>query len=208
MIFYMHSKTFLEEFLQNEEDWVILDSYYVLASLRIRTRGKYKTIQNAKSIFSPSAAVLYQEDRESAKAQYMKQIDSDAKVYLATLIQGCIKKNYNIIFLCSKNESKGHYLEYIAEYVKETFHFPMYDYRKFIRGKEPTEAYDAEAVLSFCKSVLQKHAKEDSMAYEMRLKNLSKKKMIKELRKFSIYPSGKENKEELRDLLRYFQRQS
>ena len=194
----MNTKTFLEDFLENEEDWVILDSYYILTSTRIRTRGKYKTIQSAASIFSPSASVLYQENPKSMKKQYMYQIDVDAKVYLATIIKGCIKKNYNIIFLCTKNESKGHYLEYIAEYVKKEFQFPMYDYGKFIRGKENIFTYQSDEVLSKCNAII-KSAKEQSASY---INDLSKKKLIKELRKVSFYPSGGETKKELQDILR------
>ena len=182
---------------------MILDTYYILASNRIhRGKRRYDTIQIAASIFSPSAAVLYQDDPQSAKEQYMVQLAEDAKAYLATLVKGAIKKGYHIAILATpKEEHGGHYLRYIREYVQKTFHFPIYDYGKFIRGKSELVSYDADAVLSFCNRVIEEERKKDRVGYYLDMETWSKKKLRRKLKEHELYPDANATREEMADLL-------
>ena len=182
---------------------MILDTYYILASNRIhRGKRQYNTVQIAASIFSPSAAVLYQDDPTEAKAQYMHQLDEDAKAYLATLIKGAIKKGYHIVILATpKEEHGGHYLRYIREYVQKTFHFPIYDYKAFIKGKSKLVPYDTDAVLSFCNHVIEEAKKKDRIGYYLDMERWSKKKLRRRLKEYELYPDPNATREEMADLL-------
>lgn len=194
MLVYMNSKTFFDYFLENEEDWVILDSCYILISSRIMTRGEY-SIQTANFLL-PSAEVLYQTDKKEMKAQYIHQLERDALPYFATIVKGYIKKHFNIIFLSNTQEYKFGYVKYIAEFIEEKFNVPVYDYKKFINKKTRLKEYNPREVIRICDSILERNRLSICDATGM-----SRKEMIKEIQKYNFCISGNESKNELREIL-------
>ena len=127
MMFWMNSKTFQDDFLSNERDKDILNAQYVLVSTRIRKGdGKYKNIIAASTTLYPNNSALMKLTEDDIRTEYFEQLDENRGL-LATLILGSIEKKYNIIFLCTKNESKLKYLKYLSEYVFMEFDYPIYD---------------------------------------------------------------------------------
>ena len=131
MLFWMDTETFVLKFLQKEDDFDILESYYVLVSYKARVGEKSKeksgTIENATALLYPDSDVLYQSGKDY-RSEYWSQLERKALPFLAMLIDGSIRKGYNIVFLCTPRERKEHYLEYLAQFVKRRFGYPMYNY--------------------------------------------------------------------------------
>lgn len=214
----MDSKTFLNLYLENEEDWCILDSYYIIVSWRIQVHSDQQigTIDNAKDILMPDSATLFQDTTQEYREQYLHQLrtSDDANGYLAHLIKGSIKKNYNIIFLCTTSEGgnnkESSYLDYLAYYIMDTFKYPVYNYKKFVKKKTPLISYDEEETLEICKKIAQaekrKRKKREQSSnqglieYRTRLEEKSKKSLQKKLEKYNIYVTD-ETKAEMIDLL-------
>ena len=61
MLFYMNGKTFLQTYLDREEDWRILDAYYIIMadSIRVSDKEKYPTIIYAPKYLFPRPEVLW-----------------------------------------------------------------------------------------------------------------------------------------------------
>ena len=220
MLFYIDSKTFLNLYLENEEDWRILDSYYIIVSMRVRVHpgNRIGTIDNATNLLMPSKESLFQDTRKDYKEQYLHQLKTTANDYLARLVKESIKKNYNILFICSKSEmgkksiqGNGYgYLHYLATYIMETFRYPVYDYKKFAKKKTPLIEYDPEESLALCEKVLKeekkkrRHRQETTTQglreYRSRLEGMSRKKLAKKLEKRNIFVTD-ESKKEMIELL-------
>lgn len=214
----MDSETFLNLYLENEEDWCILDSYYILVSWRIRVHKNQQigTIDDARNILMPDSATLFQDTKKDYKQQYLHQLQTSdsANAYLAHLIKGSIKKNYNIIFLCSKSEGNGieggSYLDYLAYYIMSTFKYPVYNYKKFVKKKTSLISYDEEETLRICKEIgkrekqkrkeRERSSNQGLIEYRSRLETKSKKSLQKKLEKYNIYVTD-ETKSEMIDLL-------
>lgn len=210
MLFYMDSRTFLTTYLEREEDWRILDAYYVDTTfdIRVRDKHKYATIQYAPNLFYPSTDVLYANSEKELRRQYNYMIsrNEDTVGVLAEYVYGSLVKGYNVIFLTTEKDFNSGYLRGLAQYVMKTFKYPMYDYKKYIKGKEQTCSYDPEEVLEILKPirkrVKEKYQKSNSgMAetiYKIKTK-WSKKKLQEKLEKEGYYVSD-ESKEEMIDL--------
>ena len=114
MMFWMNSKVFQDVFLVNENDQDILNAQYVLVSTRIRKRESRKNIISANAILFPDADVCCTLTDEDFRERYFNQCHKN-KPFIATLIKGSIEENYNIIFMCTKKESKMKYLKYLHQ---------------------------------------------------------------------------------------------
>lgn len=205
MMFWMNSKTFQDDFLSNERDKDILNAQYVLVSTRIRKGdGKYKNIIAASTTLYPNNSALMKLTEDDIRTEYFDQLDENRGL-LATLILGSIEKKYNIIFLCTKNESKLKYLKYLSEYVFMEFDYPIYDYKKYSYNKIGIIEIDKDEVIQKCKKILKQIKKERNEELEstkmgrMKLanefKSLSKKEMKKELMKRDLYIDNMSKKE-------------
>lgn len=205
MMFWMNSKTFQDDFLSNERDKDILDAQYVLVSTRIRKGdGKYKNIIAASTTLYPNNSALMKLTEDDIRTEYFEQLDENRGL-LATLILGSIEKKYNIIFLCTKNESKLKYLKYLSEYVFMEFDYPIYDYKKYSYNKIGIIEIDKAEIIQKCKKILKQIKKERNEELEstkmgrMKLvnefKSLSKKEMKKELMKRDLYIDNMSKKE-------------
>lgn len=205
MMFWMNSKTFQDDFLSNERDKDILDAQYVLVSTRIRKGdGKYKNIIAASTTLYPNNSALMKLTEDDIRSEYFEQLDENRGL-LATLILGSIEKKYNIIFLCTKNESKLKYLKYLSEYVFMEFDYPIYEYKKYSYNKIGIIEVDKNKIIQKCNKVLKQIKKERSIELEstktgrMKLisefKSLSKKDMKKELLKRDLYIDDMSKKE-------------
>lgn len=214
----MNTQVLLTEYLDNEEDWKILDTYYVIASMRITRRKnerKNQLIQVANSALYPSSKVLVADDKKDQKKLYFKQLDTTAMPYFATLIKGSIKKGYDFVFLNTKKEEKLiPYMEYISEFLMKRFGYPMYDYHKFNKGKEVAVAFDEHEVLFRCNRILREakyqqeyeanHTKRGRMQKKAELlkksEKWSKPKLRKKLAAKGFYCADEDSKEELLEL--------
>ncbi len=205
MMFWMNSKTFQDDFLSNERDKDILNAQYVLVSTRIRKGdGKYKNIIAASTTLYPNNSALMKLTEDDIRSEYFEQLDENRGL-LATLILGSIEKKYNIIFLCTKNESKLKYLKYLSEYVFMEFDYPIYDYKKYSYNKIGIIEIDKNKIIQKCNKILKQLKKERSKELEstksgrMKLaqefKSLSKKEMKKELMKRDLYIDDMSKKE-------------
>ena len=205
MMFWMNSKTFQDDFLSNERDKDILNAQYVLVSTRIRKGdGKYKNIIAASTTLYPNNSALMKLTEADIRSEYFEQLDENRGL-LATLILGSIEKKYNIIFLCTKNESKLKYLKYLSEYVFMEFDYPIYDYKKYSYNKIGIIEIDKNKIIQKCNKILKQLKKERSKELEstksgrMKLaqefKSLSKKEMKKELMKRDLYIDDMSKKE-------------
>jgi hypothetical protein len=205
MMFWMNSKTFQDDFLSNERDKDILNAQYVLVSTRIRKGdGKYKNIIAASTTLYPNNSALMKLTEDDIRTEYFEQLDENRGL-LATLILGSIEKKYNIIFLCTKNESKLKYLKYLSEYVFMEFDYPIYDYKKYSYNKIGIIEIDKAEIIQKCKKILKQIKKERNEELEstkmgrMKLanefKSLSKKEMKKELMKRDLYIDNMSKKE-------------
>ena len=204
-MFWMNSKTFQDDFLSNERDKDILNAQYVLVSTRIRKGdGKYKNIIAASTTLYPNNSALMKLTEDDIRTEYFEQLDENRGL-LATLILGSIEKKYNIIFLCTKNESKLKYLKYLSEYVFMEFDYPIYDYKKYSYNKIGIIEIDKDEIIQKCKKILKQIKKERNEELEstkmgrMKLanefKSLSKKEMKKELMKRDLYIDNMSKKE-------------
>ena len=205
MMFWMNSKTFQDDFLSNERDKDILNAQYVLVSTRIRKGdGKYKNIIAASTTLYPNNSALMKLTEDDIRSEYFEQLDENRGL-LATLILGSIEKKYNIIFLCTKNESKLKYLKYLSEYVFMEFDYPIYDYKKYSYNKIGIIEIDKNKIIQKCNKILKQLKKERSKELEstksgrmklaQKFKSLSKKEMKKELMKRDLYIDDMSKKE-------------
>ena len=203
MLFYMNGKTFLQTYLDREEDWRILDAFYVIMSdsIRVSDKTKYNTIMYAPKYFYPMSEVLFASEWEEYKAAYKYQL-KDAKSFLATLIHGSLTKGYNIIFLYSEKERKEKYPKVLAQYIMEEFKYPIYDYLKYIKGKCKICEYDPDEVFGIVNPMvdqlekMERESPEYKIAVREKIKKWTKKKLKKKLEEFGYYVE-KESRQEM-----------
>lgn len=201
MIFITNSSDFEKVFLKHEYDKVILETQFVIVSTRIKKKSNSnKNIVIATNILYPELEFFECETKsDDAKREYYKQLDSN-RVFLATVIKGSIKKNFNIIFICSTNEWKNFsYLKYLRDYIIDVFSYPVYNYKKYINGCA-LYSYDEAYTLKRCNRIISQAKAVSDMkdrsteAGRERLmkkyKKYSTKKLIKEVKRIGIYYDG------------------
>lgn len=213
MIYYMHSKTFFEEFLNNESDRDILKAQYVCVSTHIRRRDtNVENIICLNNVLYPGSNVFNRGTFEDMRDAYHEQLNDEALSLLAELIRGSIEDNLNIIFLCTRKEWKLKYLKWLAEFIIMEFDYPVYNYHKYINNC-PLFIYDKEKVLTRVKGISQK-ARERAFNVQRRTasgrkqilheyKSMSKKELKQICIKEELYYEGM-SKQEMLDILEAF----
>lgn len=210
MLFYMDSKTFLTTYLEREEDWRILDAYYVVTTfdIHVRNKKKYATINYAPRLFYPTADVLYADNEKDLRIQYELMLKREPKTLetLAEYVWGSLVEGYNIIFLTTSDGFSSGYIRELAHYVMTNLKYPMYDYKRYIKGKEKPCKYDPEEVLSIVEPIRKKTKEKYQKSTEGKAELLHKiktewpkKKLKKKLDDLGYYTSD-ESKEELIDM--------
>lgn len=214
MIYYMHSETLFNEFLNNESEKDILKAQYVCVSTHIRRRADctFDNIICMMNRLYPSTAVFNRGTFEDMKKTYYEQLEVEATPLIAELIRGSIEENLNIIFLCTRKEWKLKYLKWLAEYIMMEFEYPVYNYHKYIHGCSLYE-YDKEKVLKSVKKITDEAQKK--LFQEQRKSKQGRKYIINEYRSMSkkelkqicieeeLYYDGM-SKEEMLDILEAF----
>lgn len=212
-MYFMHGKTFLHKYIE-EDPTIVMKTQYVLVSSTIRKGGKYeKQVINANNMLYPSQVLIMDYDNwkknDNYKEEYLDQI-KEYDGFFATLIKYAIEENGTIVFLCGEREKKYYYFPLIQKFVKEKFGYHIYDYKKYKEGKEKIVDYDRTEVLRICDKTLKKVAKkqkEKKMSTEKGrkeiIKNMNKKTLIKELKKRDLYYDGM-TKSEMRETLETF----
>ena len=213
MIYYMHSETFFDEFLNNESDRDILKAQYVCVSTHIRRRDT--NIENViclNNVLYPGTSVLNRGTFEDMKDAYYEQLTEDALPLIAELIRGSIEDKMNIIFLCTKKEWKLKYLKWLAEFIIIEFDYPIYNYRKYIAGC-PLLDYDKDKVLKQVKTITenarkklfeqQRKSKRGQKQILHEYKSMSKKELKKICIEEELYYDGM-SKQEMLDILEAF----
>lgn len=201
MMFYTDSKTFQNEFLTSESDNDILKTQYVIISQRIRKHdGSSKNIAIMNAMLYPPMTKLTDEDN---KEEYFRELDN-YKPTLATLILGSIEEKFNIMFICTKKESKLKYLKWLSEYIFHEFGYSVYKYQANVYKviDEMVEEYKDEdkKVAKRCKKILKEKEKEEYnrnlMSAQGRerimseYKKMKKKELIKIAKKKGFYSKG------------------
>lgn len=214
-IFFMHGKTFLKEYIQEDPEKV-LRTQFILVSSHIRKSNKYESQVIKASFLYPSTEIILEYDDEEYKTnqQYISDYFGEIqehKSFFATLIKYALEENYTIVFLCGYDERKYNFLKMIQMYVDEEFNYHIYDYKKFKNGKEPVVKYDdINSILMHCNKIL-KNAKKERRQKLLSNKNtrekfideMSKKKMVDELKDRDLYYDGM-SKSEMKDMLDTF----
>lgn len=208
----MHSKTFRDKFLITEEDDDILKSQYIIVSARIYKKRERKNIISAKNIVYPDAEVCMAIEEERFRDLYLKQLSCN-KEFFAALIKMSIEDRTNIIFLCTKNESKMNYLKYLAEFIMLEFDYPCYEYGKYSDGITELQKYNKKKVLQKCNNLLDeakekmhqkmKNTKEGRKSIKKEYEKMTKKELKKILTELNLYSKGM-SKFEMLDTLEAF----
>ena len=213
MIYYMNSNTFFDVFLEKEDDHDILQAQYVCVSSHIRKRDTDVTnVVCLSSMLYPGPTVFNKGSFEEMKSEYFAQLEEEAIPFLAHLIYGSIKDNYNIILMCNKKEWKLKYLKWLSEFIFYYFDYPIYDYKRFINGCGIIE-YDREKILKKTKKIIKETKNENTKKLEQsklvrrklmnQYKSMSKKELKKILIKKELYTEGM-SKFEMIDMLEAF----
>lgn len=136
MMFVMNTKTFFDNYLQNENYADILKAQYVCISCKIRRKSDdFDNILIANNTLFPNSNVLNKGSFDDMEDEYYEQLSHETQnTLIASLIKGAIEENLNIIFLCTKNESRLRYLKWLQNYIFMEFNYPVYDYKDFVNG--------------------------------------------------------------------------
>lgn len=212
MLFFMDSKVFEEEFLVNEKDKDILNAQYVIISTRIRKTSSGKNIICANNELYPCFEARVLNEYDDWETDYLKHLESNA-AFIAVLIMGIINEKYNVFFICTKNENKIGYLNILSNFIEKKFKFPCYDYEKYIYGNCEIKEYDKDKILKKCKKVIKKQkerqynenlsSSQGRESIKKSFQNMSKKELIKELKKQDLYQENMD-KEEMIEILETF----
>ena len=213
MIYFMHSKTFFEEFINNESDRDILKAQYVCVSTHIRRRDT--DIDNViclNNTLYPGTNVLNRGSFEDMRDAYHEQLRDEAMTLLAELIRGSIEEDLNIIFLCTKKEWKLKYLKWLAEFIIMEFDYPIYSYSKYIKGC-PLLKYDKDDILKRVKRISEKahkklfeqqrKTKQGRKRIIHEYKSMDKSELKKICKEQDVYYKGM-SKQEMLDMLEAF----
>ena len=213
-IYIMNGKTFKKTFLK-ENPKKILDAQYVLVSSRIRRNGssERRNIINMSKQLMPSDCILadwrMDSDEYYFQDQYSKQVKGNLAL-LAIIVKGVIEEKYTVVFLCSKNEWKLKYLQFIANAIENYFGYPVYNYKKLKEGKIKSKSYNKDFVISQCDKYIAKERKKrrkklmsTKRGRKTLVNDMSKDEMIRELKRLGLYTSDM-TKKEMKDLLDYF----
>jgi hypothetical protein len=209
----MHSKTFFNEFLNNESDRDILKAQYLCISTHIRKRNAQ--VENAICLTNklyPGSRVLDKGSFDEMRDVYFDQLNEEALPLIAELVRGSIEDDLNVILLCTKKEWKLKYLKWLAEFIMSEFEYPVYNYCKYIQGC-PLFEYNKKKCLKKATSISEE-AKQK--LFDIQRKNSNGRKMIlkeyksmskKELKalciKEELYYEGM-SKDEMLDMLEAF----
>lgn len=196
-IFIMDGKTFQKVFAKKEDPDKILKARYIIVSSRIRTmESEFDNVQKANTILFPTKEILSDSrsaDRDYFDRVYKRQLKK-AKTFFSNIVFNAIKKKKTFIFLCSETEWNIGYLRDIADYIEKQFHYPVYNYLRYKKGKEKIRQFDPDTVLRKCKKQ-QEVEKNRELHLAIRSKK-DQKQMLKKL-------SGKEMKRILQNIDAY-----
>lgn len=157
MLFVMHSETFFNYFLNNEDYEIIRDAQFIVVSNSIRKRrSKEENIICLNHIIYPNSEVLSKGTFDDMHDAYEEQLKEEALPFLSTVIKGVIKKNYNVFFICSKKEWKLKYLKWLEEFIYDFFGFPVYNYLDYVCDSyyKSYDKYNKKQVLKRCNQII------------------------------------------------------
>ena len=192
MMFVMTSKD-LDLFFNNETDDAILNAQYVIVSNRIRrARIEYENIMTALVLF-PDPAVMTAFSNDEFKNAYIEQLNQNISL-IAVLVTEAIIHKYNIIFLCTRNETKlSKFIYILADFIYDEFEYPVYRYKDLASGKIKLIDIDEARAYKKAKAYI-KDAKAKSVISnvknESKLKNSEKKMLKKLLKDRGLYKKG------------------
>lgn len=204
-IYIMDGKAFQKTFIKKEDPDKILKARYVIVSSRIRTTDDtIKNVQKANRLLFPPRDILVDSgymDREFFNREYRYCL-RDAQSFLASVVMNAILKKKTFIFLCSESEWSVGYLEEIAKFIEEKFHYPVYNYMMYKKGKEKSRPFSKEKAIKACKKQ-QDEDKNKELHEAIRnkqkrkkiLKKLSNKEMKTILQNIDAYVDGMSRKQ-------------
>lgn len=211
MILYMGSKTFLDDFI-NQDPKTILRTQYIIVSSKIRKTGKYeKQVIIANNILYPNESLIMDynnyKDNEEYYYEYYKQLD-ECKPFLSHIILSDIRSNCDTVFLCAESELKFNYLKIISDYVSEEFRYKIYNYKKIKNRKIKTiPPEDYLYAKEYCKKIVkasdEKRRRELSKTPKGRYKLITEftnKKLKEKLEVFGEYEKGMSRKKMIKKL--------
>lgn len=213
----MDSKSFRDKWLTKESDKRILKAQYVIVSTRIRIHHSTKKnllIAN-KQLYPDSdfSYALVNDGKDDATKAYFGQLRQQIPL-LATFIHASIETGDDIVLLCSENEWKRMgYLSMLKKFIQEEFAYPVYDYKKFIKGKDGPYKYEEKEILKECKEIMEDEAErqyeENKLTEKGReriheqYKETEKSSLKKKVKKLGLYTPGME-KSEMIEILELF----
>lgn len=185
MIIYMKSSTFINDFIENEDDVDILTASYVCVSTNIRRREDSElfdvTIATKAVLLYPSSIVFSCDTIDTMREAYMEQLMESCLPFLALMIKKSIKKGKNFILICSDKEWNIPYLKWVSEFVYDYFEYPIYSYKNFVSIEELPDI-DEDSILKKINIILEKTKKQNLDKMSSR----EKKRVYKEMKTSSL----------------------
>ena len=213
MILITNSNDFEKIFLRHEYDSTIIKTQFVIVSTRIKkkTNSNENIVVATRSLYPGIEFYDNEDDKDKAREAYYRQLDC-SKPFLAAIVKGSIKKNYNIIFICSDNEWKQGYLKFLKDYIIQEFEYPVYNYRKYVYGCSLYQ-YSDKRSLKICNRILKKvkEKSEEELAKTFngrkrlihQYKKMETKDLIKRIKNIGLYHKNM-RRDEMLDILETF----
>ncbi len=178
----MSSKTFVEDFIKNEN---YKNFTFLLASNDIKTRGNYDNIYSMKVLIPPVSSLRsYVEQGVNKKyiKKYIEYLETrKMETILSVIVKAAVVEEQNVVILCSEEESEYEYTKILCKHIESVFKVPTYSYKKFKKEEHPGELKNREKTLKILKDLIGKENMKPTTLTPKQLKNTLKDHSKKEL---------------------------
>lgn len=217
MIYAMNTKTFYKVFTKENYN-SIARTQFLVVSRRITKTEEIDEVVFARKLYPPNMllADFMSNDPDYFKKEYIDYLDKECKMYLAVLVKGVIEYKYPIMMICTRKEWKVGYMQILMEYIKDTFGYPVVDYKEYKTKKKLPSIFvsgdeDVFTRISVkCSNIITSEERrrlaemeKTRSGREMIVENMSTIEMIKKLKKMGLYAQSLDTKT-MKSLLRDF----
>ena len=199
----MDSKTFIKHFIEEQNENIILEASYIIASNNIKFGTRYKD-QMMKLFYLTDACYMKIHDEKDkyskSNSEYVQEYFSvlnQHDLVISTMIKLSIEKGLTTIIITTPKEDKifGH-LELLKEYIEENFQYKIIRYKPGMKINNK-QTHDKKSSLKICDDRIKKEKKKKKKK-QMKTKRgqqqyfstLGKKKLKRLLQKEGLYLAG------------------
>lgn len=204
MIYYLDTKTLVEDFTNDHKEREILDCKFVTVSSRIVTKKNPKIITT--EFYSERILFAMEPEDEELNMNLMRdnllKNSRNASLLIDMMTHSAIGKE-TYLLLCSPNEIRTGYIKYLSKAISELFEYPVINYKK---DKNKVFYYDPVVVAKNISRIEKKVTKDllkNKYNRQKLVSIMTKKEMIKKLKKMELYKKGM-SKSEMIDMLNTF----